>query len=114
DLLGGEAAELAAAEEAAILVAAVLLGELAAFTFGTSAGRGHACLSLRRRGLRGGSAFGRLRFGTGGGAGRAIGHIPRLLFLHHGRGAGDGFIHLDGEVAEDRVVELERVLELDE
>src|SRR3954468_10165085 len=70
DLLGGEAAELAAAEEAAILVAAVLLGELAAFTFGTSAGRGHAYLSLRRRGLRGGSAFGGLRFGTSRGAGR--------------------------------------------
>src|SRR6185503_20523491 len=40
DLLGGEAAELAAPEEAAILLAAVLLGELAAFSFTAATGGG--------------------------------------------------------------------------
>src|SRR5436190_454851 len=47
DLLGGEAAELAAAEEAAVLAASVLAfgAELAAFAFSANGGSGH-CLVL--------------------------------------------------------------------
>src|SRR5262245_15148544 len=50
DLLGGEAAELAAAEQAAVLAASVLaFGELAAFAASTYGGSGHGVfLSYRR------------------------------------------------------------------
>ncbi len=44
----------------------------------------------------------------------AVGHVAALLFLHHRRGARDGFAHLNGQVAKDGVVELEGVLELGE
>src|SRR5258706_14580603 len=112
DLLGGEAAELAAAEQPAILVASVLaFGELAAFSFTASAGgwSGHG-VSLGSRRRLGGLFPGRFnRCGAGG-----IGDVARLLFLHHRRRPGHGLGHLDGEVAQHGVVELERVLELGE
>src|SRR5688500_13667077 len=44
----------------------------------------------------------------------AIRDVARLLLLHHRGGAGHGLVHLDDEVAQHRVVELEGSLELDE
>src|SRR3954466_9768099 len=44
----------------------------------------------------------------------ALHHRFRLLLLHHRRRGGDGLVHLDDQVAQHRVRELERVLELRE
>src|SRR6185369_14542621 len=83
DVLGGEAAELAAAKQPAVLLASILLGEAAAFSFTTATrgGSGHESSPLSCGGGLG-PGLGRL-LGRG-----AFGHVARLLLLHHRGGAG--------------------------
>src|SRR5690349_14119780 len=197
DLLGGEAAELAAAEQRPLRLVLLVLAELPfAFTF-ASAGRGHlyspstnsmfvtcstilferllfaarkpcslsavprgrpatsracaskatapssaltlrrppasscsdSCATLKSIAARPAGVWRRLpssssralsssRFSRGGlrprFAGPPLHQRLGLLLLHHRRGRGHGLRHLDDEVAQHRVGELERVLELGE